>query len=146
MYVPLLLQLLLVSCLVLLSFHIVNILQQQNWNISKNKVYKDYLLELSSYYFCLCPRGNAFDTHRFWESLYLGVIPVIINDKNTNMNNFISYLDILNVPYYTITDINFFSKYTIDYFNKELYIKILSKTIKSSIQTQDFLKLSYYTS
>ena len=62
------------------------------------------------------------------------------------MNNFISYLDILNVPYYTITDINFFSKYTIDYFNKELYIKILSKTIKSSIQTQDFLKLSYYTS
>jgi len=25
-----------------------------------------------------CPRGNGLDTHRFWESLYLGALPVIL--------------------------------------------------------------------
>jgi hypothetical protein len=25
----------------------------------------------------LCPRGNGLDTHRFWEALYLGSIPVV---------------------------------------------------------------------
>jgi hypothetical protein len=25
-----------------------------------------------------CPRGNGLDTHRFWESLYLGALPVLL--------------------------------------------------------------------
>lgn len=25
-----------------------------------------------------CPRGNGVDTHRFWESLYLGALPVLL--------------------------------------------------------------------
>jgi hypothetical protein len=25
-----------------------------------------------------CPRGNGVDTHRFWESLYLGALPVVL--------------------------------------------------------------------
>jgi hypothetical protein len=28
--------------------------------------------------FVACPRGNGIDTHRFWESLYLGALPVIL--------------------------------------------------------------------
>lgn len=35
--------------------------------------------------FMLCPRGNGIDTHRLWECLYLGVIPVVekhITNKN----------------------------------------------------------------
>lgn len=27
--------------------------------------------------FVLCPRGNGIDTHRFWEAVYLGAIPVV---------------------------------------------------------------------
>lgn len=27
----------------------------------------------------LCPRGNGWDTHRVWEALYLGVIPVLLH-------------------------------------------------------------------
>lgn len=27
-----------------------------------------------------CPAGNGFDTHRFWESLYLGALPVIVQE------------------------------------------------------------------
>jgi hypothetical protein len=31
----------------------------------------------SSFRFIACPRGNGTDTHRFWESLYRGSIPVV---------------------------------------------------------------------
>ena len=54
-----------------------------NWNLSKGKPYKDYLYELSSYYFCLCVRGNGIDTHRFWECQYLNVIPIILKSEWT---------------------------------------------------------------
>jgi hypothetical protein len=36
-----------------------------------------YLHDLARHRFCACPRGNGIDTHRFWESLYLGVVPVV---------------------------------------------------------------------
>lgn len=32
--------------------------------------------------FVVCPRGNGLDTHRFWESLYLGAIPVVLSKHN----------------------------------------------------------------
>lgn len=30
-----------------------------------------------SYRFVACPRGNGLDTHRFWETLYRGSIPIV---------------------------------------------------------------------
>lgn len=27
--------------------------------------------------FVLCPRGNGVDTHRFWETLYRGAVPIV---------------------------------------------------------------------
>ncbi len=38
---------------------------------------KGYLTNLFTHRFVLCPPGNGEDTHRFWESLYCGAIPVI---------------------------------------------------------------------
>lgn len=35
-----------------------------------------YVKHLSEHKFALCPWGNGIDTHRFWESIYLGTIPV----------------------------------------------------------------------
>lgn len=29
--------------------------------------------------FVPCPRGNGLDTHRIWEALYLGAVPVVLN-------------------------------------------------------------------
>ena len=40
----------------------------------ETKSYKEELLE---HKFMLCPRGNGIDTHRMWEALYCGVIPVV---------------------------------------------------------------------
>ena len=40
--------------------------------------YVRYLKNLARHKFCLCPRGNGIDTHRFWEAQYLDSIPVIL--------------------------------------------------------------------
>lgn len=45
---------------------------------SKNLQYEAYLEELAQHQFCICPRGNGIDTHRFWEAQYLNTIPIII--------------------------------------------------------------------
>ena len=36
-----------------------------------------YIDELKNSRFVVCPRGNGIDTHRLWETIYLGSIPVI---------------------------------------------------------------------
>ncbi|MFV0337001.1 MAG: hypothetical protein ACK5LK_01985 [Chthoniobacterales bacterium] len=38
-----------------------------------------YLHDLMSHHFVLCPPGNGEDTHRMWEALYCGAIPVVRN-------------------------------------------------------------------
>ena len=107
---------------------------------SEPKEYKMYLSELSKHYFCLCVRGNGLDTHRFWEALYLGTIPVIINNEETNMGTFVSCLNKLGVPFVCVNDL---SKYSEDYFNKELYDKFVDK--HGSIQCLEQLKIGYYS-
>lgn len=39
--------------------------------------WRQYLKLLAAHQFSACPRGNGIDTHRIWESLYLGVVPVV---------------------------------------------------------------------
>lgn len=40
-----------------------------------------YLAEISRHRFMLCPPGTGEDTHRFWEALYAGCIPVIRSSR-----------------------------------------------------------------
>jgi hypothetical protein len=37
----------------------------------------EYLKSIMNHDFVLCPRGNGRDTHRLWETLYLGSIPIV---------------------------------------------------------------------
>ena len=30
--------------------------------------------------FCICPRGNAYDTFRMWDALYSGTIPIVVRE------------------------------------------------------------------
>jgi hypothetical protein len=39
--------------------------------------FEQYVYNLSRYAFCVCPRGNGTDTHRIWEALYMGCIPIV---------------------------------------------------------------------
>lgn len=110
--------------------------------VKKNIPYPEYLQELSKYRFCLCVRGNGVSCHRSIESLYLGVIPIIINNKFTNMTNFVNYLKYNKIPFYEIKTESL-KNINENMFNEELYKKILNEC-SSSIYNQDFLKLSHY--
>jgi hypothetical protein len=39
-----------------------------------------FLQQLRNHSFVLCPRGNGVDTHRLWETLYMGSIPIVRKD------------------------------------------------------------------
>ena len=40
--------------------------------------FRRYLEQLAAAEFCLCPRGKGIDTHRFWEALYMGAVPIML--------------------------------------------------------------------
>lgn len=112
------------------------------FKINHNKPFKEYLYELSSYFFCLCIRGNGISCHREWECYYLGVIPVIINNKYTNTDAYVKYLQKLNLPFFEIKEENL-DKYSNDFFNEDLYNKILHKC-NSSPYNLPALSIDYY--
>ena len=39
--------------------------------------FKDYIAKLGEYQFVLCPPGVGTDTHRFWETILVGSIPIV---------------------------------------------------------------------
>lgn len=47
-----------------------------------NLTLDEYKHQLLSHHFIICPHGNGIDTHRLWESLYCGTIPIVENHIN----------------------------------------------------------------
>jgi hypothetical protein len=45
--------------------------------------FRGYLADLGRHRFTVAPRGNGIDTHRVWESLYLGVSPIVERSTHT---------------------------------------------------------------
>jgi hypothetical protein len=44
---------------------------------------------MKTYKYCICPDGNGIDTHRFWESLYLKIVPIVLrNPLNTILEKY----------------------------------------------------------
>jgi len=39
--------------------------------------FQAYIKELADHKYAICPPGNGVDCHRFWECIYLGVIPIL---------------------------------------------------------------------
>jgi len=40
--------------------------------------FETYMKDLSNSVFCVCPPGNGVDSHRTWEALLLGCIPIVL--------------------------------------------------------------------
>lgn len=55
--------------------------------------FEDYIHSLSRYKFAICPEGNGIDTYRFWECLYLRVVPIC--KKNLLTEYFSQYFPVL---------------------------------------------------
>jgi len=45
--------------------------------------FKKYVNSIRNHAFVLCPDGNGIDTHRLWETLYVGSIPIVKRSINT---------------------------------------------------------------
>ena len=86
-----------------------------------------FLQEIRNHTFVLCPRGNGVDTHRLWETLYIGSIPIVKRD--------IALKDFEDLP---ICFINDWSEITVEFLENEKY-KILSKNWNI-----EKLKVSYW--
>lgn len=65
--------------------------------INRERLSPNEYAEISSEFkFIACPRGNGIDTHRFWESLYRGSIPIVkVSDWSQNLKS-------LNLPFVEI--------------------------------------------
>jgi hypothetical protein len=48
---------------------------------------EEYKKQLLQHSFMICPRGNGPDTHRLWECLYAGIVPVV--EKHVTHKNMI---------------------------------------------------------
>ena len=54
----------------------VDIIKNKGISWNEPLPYKQYLTELKCHKYAICPEGNGIDTHRFWECLYMNVIPI----------------------------------------------------------------------
>lgn len=81
------------------AFHPSHIDRKRIYSIFENQSYVEvgksentydgrlnFLREISQSKFVICPRGNGVDTHRLWESLYLGSIPIVKYEKTYHDN------------------------------------------------------------
>lgn len=59
---------------------------------------KEYASLVGEHRFVICPRGNGKDTHRFWEALYRGAIPIVLKDSWSLS------LSILGIPFLGVND------------------------------------------
>jgi len=71
--------------------------------VNMNVPYEEYCNSIHNHKFTFCPRGNGIDTHRFWETIYLGSIPIVIDYPQ--MSYFFDKLPIVKATnWFQITD------------------------------------------
>lgn len=59
-----------------------------------------YARLMNRYRYVACPRGNGIDTHRFWETIYRGAIPVVLSSEWSKS------LRILEIPFIEVENWN----------------------------------------
>ena len=65
---------------------------------------KRYFNLIKKYQFLLCLEGNGFENHRIWESLYLGIFPVMLKSEWSVSLNY------LNLPILLVDEIGEITK------------------------------------
>ena len=55
------------------------VLEGQAWVTARHGTpFETFIRNVHSHKFVVCPEGNGMDTHRMWEALYMGVIPIVV--------------------------------------------------------------------
>ena len=109
-----------------------NIFKDQPWVTIGSTQYSlegrtTFLRDIKSHTFVLCPRGGGIDTHRLWETLYMGSIPIVKRD--------IGYYDFQDLPICFIDD---WTQINIEFLQREQI------RIQNTNWNLDKLKISYW--
>ncbi len=97
----------------------------------------EYLKKITNYKYVFSPRGLGIDTHRFWEILYAGSIPVAKNELI--YNNFTKYyqeftnIKSINIDEFKTTNLDDF---LIDYLNIDYWMEKIDKNRLNSSLTE----------
>ena len=69
--------------------NIENLFKNKDWVVIKEPTLSidEYIKDLNKYKFIFCPWGNGFDTHRIWEALYCGSIPITKSHIGLSFDN-----------------------------------------------------------
>ena len=59
--------------------------RHQGYEIAQSSPYEEYLNQMKEYKFCMCPPGHGIDTHRVFESLMVGTIPIMMTSPLDSM-------------------------------------------------------------
>lgn len=105
------------------------------FDISEKLEIEEYIQKIKENRYIICPEGNGPDTHRFWEVLYLGSIPIVFkNVHNKNLRNLPAiFID-------KIEDINYLNQDLGKTSNKKLYFEYWQNLISKN-QTTDSKKV-----
>jgi len=120
----------------------------ENPNLNMN----DYLQKLNKNLFILCPWGNGYDSHRFWESIYVGSIPITKKHITYEAASLLPHIQIDNyrdIDYEKINNLksNFdkskfdYNKLTIDWWINKMKANKVVDTSERKIQITENEKL-----
>ena len=112
----------------------------------------EYLQKLNKNLFILCPWGNGYDSHRFWESMYVGSIPIIKKHITYDAATLLPHIQVdsyKDIDFETINNskLNFdeskfdYNKLTIDWWLNKMKAKNVIDITKRSIQITEEEKL-----
>ena len=94
--------------------------------------HKEYVNNLSSYKFNICPSGAGIDTHRFWESLLVKSVPIVL--RNNLINHFLNH----EIPMLVINDWNELHNFDSEKLNK------LYQDFSSQLSSDNYLWFDYW--
>lgn len=77
-----------------------------NYTLSREQFFE----KLAASKFSICPRGNAYDTFRMWDSLYVGTIPIVVREAHFHEG-------LLDLPILFLDSYQDFSNLSKDYLN-----------------------------
>lgn len=98
-----------------------------NYSLSHQEFYS----QLASSKFCIAPRGNAIETFRMWDCLYVGTIPIVVREA-------LLYKDLEDLPILFLESYEQFSELT-ESGLEEVYADMLSRD-----WNYEKLKLSFW--
>ena len=96
--------------------------KNRNWAVVKNFDIgiENYISDLKNYAFVLCPRGNGIDTHRVWEAIYSGSVPVLEYHETYRLLKNLPILFVDSINNLTYEDLkSFYESYDISNYNLE---------------------------